>query len=440
MTGRTVRRWAGLSQVHVLLDGHRIKTLPSRPGARDLARLTASGAQPAGPPPLPPAAGDVTEADRTVNASGNVSLGDHVISAGLPLAGQRITLHLDGPAHARKTVQVTVGPGTDQVAAGTGITVTAARTASRDIRRHKASNYSRPPAAPADLCPAGTFSATLANVDDLDLLRHEFNAEDGSFLVQLRVDYHWLRCYHASTKRPSRVQRSHDDTGEHDHMADTILTESEASLAVEDLGWRYLLDCLTTAVRVDSLFDACEVIRAAVESACLHANDHLRLRATADRVEFTLETRGKFRVTTQDVDLARSITKAVRTAGYQTVAHPAHHSVQSLAIAIDAMDIPAVRPFWKAVLGYDHVPAPADLVDPSAGGPSLWFQQMDEPRTQRNRIHLDLTVPHDDAVARVEAALAAGGRLVSDDHARAFWILADSEGNEVCVCTWQDRD
>ena len=142
-------------------------------------------------------------------------------------------------------------------------------------------------------------------------------------------------------------------------MADTILTESEASLAVEDLGWRYLLDCLTTAVTVDSLFDACEVIRAAVDIAGPHANDHLRLRATADRVELTLETRGKFRVTTRDVrGQACSITKAVCAAGYQTVAHPAHHSVQSLAIAIDAMDIPAVRPFWKAVLGYDDVAAP----------------------------------------------------------------------------------
>ena len=97
MTGRTVRIWAGLAQVHVLLDGHRIKTLPSRLDARDLARLTAAGAQPAGPPPLPPAAGDVTEVDRTVNASGNVSLGDHIVSAGLPLAGQRVTLRLDGP-------------------------------------------------------------------------------------------------------------------------------------------------------------------------------------------------------------------------------------------------------------------------------------------------------------------------------------------------------
>ena len=207
MTCRTVRLWAGLDQVHVLLNGHRIKTLPSRLDARDLARLTAAGAQPAGPPPLPPASGDVTEVDRTVNASGNVSLGDHIISAGLPLAGQRVTLRLDGPvvhvlaagvlarsvacpvppearprlrgarpgtaqpprlpepivvsrrvsargsvmvggqkiqvglAHARKTVQVTVGPDTYQIAVEPGITVTAARTGSRDVRRHKASNY-----------------------------------------------------------------------------------------------------------------------------------------------------------------------------------------------------------------------------------------------------------------------------------------------------------
>ena len=54
-------------------------------------------ARPAGPPPLPPASGDVIEVERTVNASGNVSLGDRVISAGLPLAGQRVTVRLDGP-------------------------------------------------------------------------------------------------------------------------------------------------------------------------------------------------------------------------------------------------------------------------------------------------------------------------------------------------------
>ena len=44
-------------------------------------------------------------------------------------------------AHARETAAVTVGPDTIQVAVETSITVTAARTTSRDIRRHKASNY-----------------------------------------------------------------------------------------------------------------------------------------------------------------------------------------------------------------------------------------------------------------------------------------------------------
>ena len=216
-------------------------------------------------------------------------------------------------------------------------------------------------------------------------------------------------------------------------MADTILTESEASLAVEDLGWRYLLDCLTTAVPVGSLLDASDVIRAAVDIAGPPANDHLRLRATPDRVEFTLETRGKFRVTTRDVELARSITQAVRAAGHQTVAHPAHHSVQSLAIAIDAMDIPAVRPFWQAVLGYDAIPAPADLVDPSAGGPSVWFQQLDEPRPQRNRVHLDLTVPHDDAVARVRAgadpAAEAGALLAQLTNDEKLLLLDGDDSN-----------
>jgi 4a-hydroxytetrahydrobiopterin dehydratase len=65
---------------------------------------------------------------------------------------------------------------------------------------------------------------------------------------------------------------------------------------------------------------------------------------------------------------------------------------------------------------------------------------MDAPRPQRNRIHLDVTVAHDEAEARVQTALAAGGVLVSAARARAFWILADAEGNEVCVCTWLDRD
>jgi 4a-hydroxytetrahydrobiopterin dehydratase len=59
---------------------------------------------------------------------------------------------------------------------------------------------------------------------------------------------------------------------------------------------------------------------------------------------------------------------------------------------------------------------------------------------QRNRIHVDVWVPHDQAEARVAAAIAAGGHLVTDEHAPSWWVLADAEGNEACVATWTSRD
>jgi hypothetical protein len=76
------------------------------------------------------------------------------------------------------------------------------------------------------------------------------------------------------------------------------------------------------------------------------------------------------------------------------------------------------------------------LVDPHRHGPSFWFQQMDAPRPHRNRIHVDISVPHDQAEARVAAAIAAGGHLVTDQNASAWWVLADAEGNEAFVATW----
>jgi transposase InsO family protein len=100
LSGRQVTLWADAISLHVLLDGARIKTLPSRLGATELARLAASGARPAGPSPLPAGDGTVIEVDRTVNATGGVSLGDQQIGVGLPLTGQRVTLRMEGPLMA----------------------------------------------------------------------------------------------------------------------------------------------------------------------------------------------------------------------------------------------------------------------------------------------------------------------------------------------------
>jgi 4a-hydroxytetrahydrobiopterin dehydratase len=222
------------------------------------------------------------------------------------------------------------------------------------------------------------------------------------------------------------------------------VTRTEASRAVEHLGWRYVLGSLMTTVTVGSLAQALDAAAAAAAACGPDADGHLRPSPTADRVELELQSPDVSTVTQRDIDLSSAVTGAIRDLGLETTPGGPGRSVQKLEIAIDAMDIPSVRPFWRAVLGYTDEPGyagPADaLVDPTRQGPAIWFQQMDHPRPQRNRIHLDVSVPHDEADSRIEAALAAGGRLLDGARARAFWVLADAEGNEACISTWQDRD
>jgi len=221
------------------------------------------------------------------------------------------------------------------------------------------------------------------------------------------------------------------------------LTRSAASEAVKSIGWRYLLGTLHTSVPVSS-FDQGVRAAAAAARACGDAADgHLRVDLRPDRVELSLQTRALAAVTDRDTALAHTISTALSTSA-ATTPGPAQRPVQALELAIDTLDVAKIRPFWKAVLALADEPdtaGPADwLIDPAGQLPTIWFQRMDAPRPQRNRIHLDITVAHDEAENRVRDALAAGGTLVDDSHARSFWVLADAEGNEVCVCSWLDRD
>jgi 4a-hydroxytetrahydrobiopterin dehydratase len=141
----------------------------------------------------------------------------------------------------------------------------------------------------------------------------------------------------------------------------------------------------------------------------------------------------------RDVALAREISAAARELSVD--AAPAR--VRDVAIAIDAGAGSAVQPFWQAVLGHDVQPdrdgndGDAPLSDADGRLPAVWFQQSPGGREQRGRIHLDVWVPHDQAEERVAAAIAAGGRLVTDEFAPSWWVLADAEGNEASLCTWQ---
>lgn len=144
-------------------------------------------------------------------------------------------------------------------------------------------------------------------------------------------------------------------------------------------------------------------------------------------------------LSSRDIEMARLISSAARQ--LRLTAEPAE--VGNVVVNIDALDIPNVRAFWRAVLGYRDRDegGPADeLNDLHRRRPIICFQQMDAPRPGRNRIHLDVWVPHEQAEARVAAAVSAGGRVVSDRMAPSWWVLADPEGNEACVATWIGTD
>jgi 4a-hydroxytetrahydrobiopterin dehydratase len=219
------------------------------------------------------------------------------------------------------------------------------------------------------------------------------------------------------------------------------LSRQEISDAVADLGWRLILGTVQAHVVTGSLAAGAEL--AGRVAALPGAAGHVLLDMRDDRVVTTVQTIAAGWVLPADLELARQITALSASLGLATRVADDPRSPQIIEIGIDALDVAAIRPFWKAVLGYaDEISpggAPKALADPLFQGPAVWFQQMDAPRPQRNRIHFDVSVPHDEAGRRMAAALAAGGTVVYDE-APKFWVLADPEGNEACVTIWQGRD
>jgi len=204
------------------------------------------------------------------------------------------------------------------------------------------------------------------------------------------------------------------------------------AVGVED--WRVLFEGACAHFRTGS-FAAGVALVDAIGRLADAANHHPDVDLRYDGVTVRLSTHDLDGLSERDVTLARQISAAARE--QDVPADPT--AVQTVQVAIDAVVGPEVQPFWRAVLGYREKGS-EDLVDPHGRGPSLWFQEMDAPRPQRNRIHVDISVPHDQAEARIAAAIAAGGHLVTDQYAPAWWVLADAEGNEACVAAWMGRD
>ena len=112
---------------------------------------------------------------------------------------------------------------------------------------------------------------------------------------------------------------------------------------------------------------------------------------------------------------------------------------QSVGIYVAQHSRADVRPFFLAALGYEPF-GDTDAVDPLRCGPQLAFNPIGGDSPARGRTHFDVFVPADQARARVDAALAAGGRLADGSHAPDWWTLASPDNHGVDIASWTDTD
>ena len=221
-------------------------------------------------------------------------------------------------------------------------------------------------------------------------------------------------------------------------MMDAMTTLTGQHVADEGLtGWAYLLGRLQTRI-VTPDFAAGLALIAAIGTAAGPDGPHPDLDLRRTHVDVRLTSPDEFGVTSRDVELARTITALAVDAGLR----PDASAVSRLEIALDTPDRTKVMPFWQAVTGLAGSDDPVwniDLHDPADVLPAVWFQQSGD-EEPRQRWHHDFWVDPAEVQSRLDAAIAAGGRLVSDAKAPAYWVLADPDGNQVCLCTWQSRD
>lgn len=220
-------------------------------------------------------------------------------------------------------------------------------------------------------------------------------------------------------------------------MNDARTTMTPNQVEAADLpDWRILFSTLHARFRTGDFATGLRLVDLiGAEAEAMNHHPDLDLSYPLLHVRLTSHDAGG--VTDRDVRLARAISGFAAELG--VAAEPGAVSV--LEIGLDTWDHAAIKPFWKAVLAMsDSGVYDQEIVDPDGALPTIWFQETDEHDEPRQRFHLDLRVPPEVAEARVAAALAAGGTLVSDERAPTFWVLADAQGNKVCVCTCVGRD
>ncbi len=225
-------------------------------------------------------------------------------------------------------------------------------------------------------------------------------------------------------------------------MTDPRQRLSAADVRAADLAdWRQVLGRLKARFRTGDFATGLALVNR-IGAAAEAADHHPDVALTYTDVIVTLVSHDVGGLTARDIDLAREVSRAA--AGMDVSSDVS--GLTQLELGLDTSSGPALAPFYAALLGgtVDH----GEAVDPSGQSPTVWWQDPDDteepapplpPQPFEQRWHFDVWVPHDEAESRLQAVLDAGGRLVSDSAAPAYWVVEDSDGNRSCLCTPEGR-
>ncbi|HET7685750.1 MAG TPA: VOC family protein [Candidatus Limnocylindria bacterium] len=194
--------------------------------------------------------------------------------------------------------------------------------------------------------------------------------------------------------------------------------------------WVVLHGGPTAVFRVNSLLEAARLAAAVADVPGLEPRTLLTV--TSDRLTVKL-TREMWGTEARHVAVARTISAVAREHG----ATAERSAVQEVQLAVAAKPEEIDLGFWRAVLGYEPM-HDDNGIDPLGQGSTVWMQDLDPAKPLRHAMHVDVSVARDHAEARMQAAVAAGGRVVDDSSAPGAWILADRAGNKVCIAAWPD--
>ncbi|CAN5709455.1 VOC family protein [soil metagenome] len=215
---------------------------------------------------------------------------------------------------------------------------------------------------------------------------------------------------------------------------DKVVLDGPAIEAEGLADWRVLLGVLHARFETGG-FNAGVTLVQAIAAAADEMDHHPDVDLTYPRVDVRLSSHDVGGVTRRDVIMARAISEFAAKLG--ATSHPGGTS--ALELGLDTPDAAEIAPFWAAVLDYREQGPVLELVDPYGRGPTIWFQESEPHETPHQRWHLDLRIPPEVVEARIAASIEAGGTLVADDEAPRFWVLADPQGNQACLTTWQGR-